>query len=61
MSSYVRNRLADSPTASEVEETQARLNMIELGWPNDTPAYGQFFTALHERLITNILRLHPPQ
>ena len=21
--------------------------MIELGWPNDNPAYGQFFTMLH--------------
>jgi len=30
-----------------VEEAQARLKVMELGWPNDTPAYGQFFTSLH--------------
>jgi pimeloyl-ACP methyl ester carboxylesterase len=45
--SYVRNRLAGSPTPWEMEEAQARLKVIELGWPNDTPAYGQFFTSLH--------------
>ena len=44
---YVRNRLAGSPTPQEVEEAQARLKVMELGWPNDTPAYGQFFTSLH--------------
>jgi pimeloyl-ACP methyl ester carboxylesterase len=45
--SYARNRLAGNPTPQEVEEAQARLKVIELGWPNDTPAYGQFFAALH--------------
>jgi pimeloyl-ACP methyl ester carboxylesterase/DNA-binding CsgD family transcriptional regulator len=44
---YVRNRLAGSPTPQEVEEAQARLKVLELGWPNDTPAYGQFYTSLH--------------
>jgi pimeloyl-ACP methyl ester carboxylesterase/DNA-binding CsgD family transcriptional regulator len=44
---YVRNRLAGSPTPREVEEAQARLKVMEIGWPNDTPAYGQFFTSLH--------------
>jgi len=44
---YVRNKLAGSPTPREVEEAQARLKVMELGWPNDTPAYGQFFTSLH--------------
>lgn len=29
------------------EQGETRLKMIELGWPNDTPAYGQFFTMLH--------------
>ena len=46
-SSYVRNRLADNPTPEEVDEMEARGKVIELGWPNDTPAYAQFFTALH--------------
>ncbi len=45
--SYVRNKLAGSPTPQEVEEAQARLKMMELGWPNDTPAYGQFYGSLH--------------
>jgi len=39
--------LAGSPTPQEVEEAQARLKVMELAWPNDTPAYGQFFTSLH--------------
>lgn len=46
-SSYARNRLAGDPTPLEVEEAQARLKVIELGWPNSTPAYGQFFASLH--------------
>lgn len=45
--SFVRNKLAGSPTPREVEEAQARLKVIELGWPNDTPAYGQFHTSLY--------------
>ena len=34
-----------SPTQAEQDET--RLKMIELGWPNDNPTFGQFFTMLH--------------
>ncbi len=45
--SYVRNRLAGSPTPQQVEEAQARLKVMELGWPNDTLAYGQFHTSLY--------------
>ena len=45
--SFVRNKLAGSPTPLEVEEAQARLKVYELGWPNDTHAYGQFLTSLH--------------
>lgn len=45
--SFVRNRLAGSPTPQEEAEAQARLKVIELGWPNETLAYGQFFTSLH--------------
>jgi len=44
---YVRNRLASTPTPQQMEEAQARLKVIELGWPNDTPAYGQFYASLH--------------
>lgn len=43
---YVRNRLAGTPTIQQVEELDARLKVTELGWPDDIPAYGQFFTAL---------------
>src|SRR5215210_7484463 len=46
-SSYVRNGLAGSPTPQAVEETQARRKVLALGWPDDTPAYGRFFTSLH--------------
>jgi pimeloyl-ACP methyl ester carboxylesterase/DNA-binding CsgD family transcriptional regulator len=34
-------------TPRQVEQCETRLKMIELGWPNDNPAYGQFFTVLH--------------
>ncbi len=43
---YARHRLAGGPTQEEVEEAEARLKVMELGWPNDTPAYGQFYTSL---------------
>jgi pimeloyl-ACP methyl ester carboxylesterase/DNA-binding CsgD family transcriptional regulator len=45
--SFVRNKLADSPTLDEREEAQARLKVMELGWRNDTPAYGRFYPSLH--------------
>jgi pimeloyl-ACP methyl ester carboxylesterase/DNA-binding CsgD family transcriptional regulator len=44
---HTKGRLAGSPTPEQAQEQQARLKVIELGWPNDTPAYGQFYTALH--------------
>ena len=44
---HTRGRLAGTPPPERVTEAQARLRVIELGWPNETPAYGQFFTALH--------------
>jgi pimeloyl-ACP methyl ester carboxylesterase/DNA-binding CsgD family transcriptional regulator len=44
---HTRGRLAGNPSSERLLEAQARLKVIELGWPNDTPAYGQFFTALH--------------
>jgi len=40
-------RLARATTPEQVEEAETRLKVIELGWPNDTPAFGQFFTSLH--------------
>ncbi|MPZ34665.1 MAG: alpha/beta fold hydrolase [Rhodospirillales bacterium] len=42
-----KGRIAGKATAQQMEEARARLKVIELGWPNGTPAYGQFFTALH--------------
>ena len=44
---HTHGRLAGAPPPERVVEAQARLKVIELGWPNETPAYGQFFTALH--------------
>lgn len=44
---HTRGRLARDVTAQGAQEADARLKVIVLGWPNDTPAYGQFFTALH--------------
>jgi pimeloyl-ACP methyl ester carboxylesterase/DNA-binding CsgD family transcriptional regulator len=45
--SYTRGRSAMDLTPDQVQETEARLKVMELGWRNDTPAYSQFFTALH--------------
>jgi len=44
--SFVRNRLAGGSTPQEVAEAEARLKMLEVGWPDDSPAYGQFHTSL---------------
>lgn len=45
--SFVRNRLGGDPTPQEMAEAEARLKMIELGWPDETPAYGRFWTSLY--------------
>ena len=45
--SSTRGRLARDATPEQVEEARTRLKVMELGWPNETPAYGQFFTSLH--------------
>lgn len=42
-----RGPLAEGSPAFQVEETETRLKAMELGWPPETPGYGQFFTALH--------------
>jgi pimeloyl-ACP methyl ester carboxylesterase len=44
---HITGRLAGSPTIERVQEGDMRLKVYELGWPDETPAYGQFFTALH--------------
>jgi pimeloyl-ACP methyl ester carboxylesterase/DNA-binding CsgD family transcriptional regulator len=45
--SYARGKMAGNPTPAQRDEAQARLKVYELGWPNETPGYGQFFTSLH--------------
>ena len=45
--SHTKGRLAGNPSPLQVAEQQARLKVIELGWPDDTPAYSQFHAALH--------------
>jgi pimeloyl-ACP methyl ester carboxylesterase/DNA-binding CsgD family transcriptional regulator len=40
-------RLVREMSARDIEQLEMRLKMIELGWPNDNPAFGQFFTVLH--------------
>jgi pimeloyl-ACP methyl ester carboxylesterase len=45
--SHTKGRLAGNPTPQQVAEQQARLKVIELGWPDDTPAYSQFHATLH--------------
>jgi pimeloyl-ACP methyl ester carboxylesterase/DNA-binding CsgD family transcriptional regulator len=42
-----RGRLARAVTALDFEEAELQLRIIELGWPNENPAYGKFFTSLH--------------
>lgn len=42
-----RGRLAGEVTLAQAQEAEARLKVILLGWPDDTPAYSRFFTALH--------------
>lgn len=43
----VRGRFARSETAEQIEEVETRLKVLQIGWPNDTPAYGRFFASLH--------------
>jgi pimeloyl-ACP methyl ester carboxylesterase/DNA-binding CsgD family transcriptional regulator len=43
----VRGRLARSATPEQIEEVETRLKVLQIGWPDDTPAYGRFFTSLH--------------
>jgi pimeloyl-ACP methyl ester carboxylesterase/DNA-binding CsgD family transcriptional regulator len=41
-----RGRLAGDPTPRQLEEAETRLKAIELGWPNEIPAYGHFLATL---------------
>jgi pimeloyl-ACP methyl ester carboxylesterase/DNA-binding CsgD family transcriptional regulator len=42
-----RGPLGDNPTAEQEAEAQARLKVMELGWPDENPGYGQFFSTMH--------------
>jgi pimeloyl-ACP methyl ester carboxylesterase/DNA-binding CsgD family transcriptional regulator len=42
-----RSRFARNITAAQMEKELAELTVIERGWQNENPAYGQFFTSLH--------------
>ena len=42
--SYLRGRLVRSTTASETEETDLIIRLIELGWGQDNPTFRQLFT-----------------
>jgi pimeloyl-ACP methyl ester carboxylesterase/DNA-binding CsgD family transcriptional regulator len=44
---HTKGRLGGNPGSEMVREAEARLNVFELGWPEQTPAYGEFFTRLH--------------
>jgi pimeloyl-ACP methyl ester carboxylesterase/DNA-binding CsgD family transcriptional regulator len=41
---YLRGRLVRSTTASEREETELILKLVELGWGQDNPTFRQLFT-----------------
>jgi pimeloyl-ACP methyl ester carboxylesterase/DNA-binding CsgD family transcriptional regulator len=42
-----RGRKARGMTPEQLDEAETRLKVISIGWPNETPAFGQFYTALH--------------
>ena len=44
---HVKGRTAGEPSPQHIAEAAARLKVIEIGWSNDTPAYRDFFSALH--------------
>jgi pimeloyl-ACP methyl ester carboxylesterase/DNA-binding CsgD family transcriptional regulator len=42
-----RGRFARSMSPKQVEEAETRIRVIEHGWSEEVPAFGQFLTALH--------------
>jgi pimeloyl-ACP methyl ester carboxylesterase/DNA-binding CsgD family transcriptional regulator len=44
---HTRGRFADTSAPDLAKEGEARLQIFELGWRKDTPAYCGFFAALH--------------
>jgi pimeloyl-ACP methyl ester carboxylesterase/DNA-binding CsgD family transcriptional regulator len=44
---HSRHRFAGLSPSQLPKEAEARLEIFELGWSNQTPAYGQFYTTLH--------------
>jgi pimeloyl-ACP methyl ester carboxylesterase/DNA-binding CsgD family transcriptional regulator len=44
---HSRHRFADITASKLPREAEARLEIFERGWSNQTPAYGEFYTALH--------------
>ena len=45
--SQTRGAVARGMTHEQVAETHTNFKIIELGWFDERPAYGQFFTTLH--------------
>jgi pimeloyl-ACP methyl ester carboxylesterase/DNA-binding CsgD family transcriptional regulator len=45
--SQTRGAVARGMTHEQVAETHINFKMLELGWSDTRPAYGQFFTTLH--------------
>lgn len=45
--SQTRGRISRGMTSLQVHEAETKLKVFELGWLNETPAYGDFFTKLH--------------
>jgi pimeloyl-ACP methyl ester carboxylesterase len=43
---YARGPMRRDPTAAQVKEARLMLDMIEVGWGRDNPAFRQFFTSL---------------
>jgi pimeloyl-ACP methyl ester carboxylesterase/DNA-binding CsgD family transcriptional regulator len=42
-----RSRFARNVTPAQMKKELAELTVIERGWQDENPAYGQFFTSLH--------------
>lgn len=47
LGSYARGLMRRQPTAAQVREAQLLLEMIEVGWGSENPAFRQAFTSLY--------------